>query len=133
MNNTDKAEEYHVMAQLAYYCGHTYGSLGYLNPDIYNEKHNAEKFKRLIDICVEENKMTLVVQHHKEKYNGQFPIWVIIEFFSIVMLSYLYADLKSADQKMIAKKSYHTSSVCLKSWLRCLTDLRNRCAHYRGI
>lgn len=23
------------------------------------------------------------------------------------MLSYLYADLKSADQKMIAKKSYH--------------------------
>ncbi|MFQ7050254.1 hypothetical protein [Agathobacter sp.] len=39
------------------------------------------------------------------------------------MLSYLYADLKSADQKMIAKKSYHTSSVCLKSWLRCLTDL----------
>lgn len=52
MNNTDKAEEYHVMAQLAYYCGHTYGSLGYLNPDIYNEKHNDEKFKRLLDICV---------------------------------------------------------------------------------
>lgn len=77
--------------------------------------------------------MTLVVQHHKEKYNGQFPIWVIIEFFSMGMLSYLYADLKSADQKMIAKKSYHKSSVCLKSWLRCLTDLRNRCAQYRGI
>ncbi|WP_419041775.1 Abi family protein [Holdemanella porci] len=54
---------------------------------------------------------------------SQFPIWVIIEFFSMGMLSYLYADLKSADQKMIAKKSYHTSSVCLKSWLRCLTDL----------
>ena len=125
--------ELYIRTQLAYYCGHTYGALGYLNPDIYNEKHNDEKFKRLLDICVEENKTTLVVQHHKNKYNGQFPIWVIIEFFSMGMLSYLYADLKSADQKMIAKKLYHTSSVCLKSWLRCLTDLRNRCAHYSRI
>ncbi|RGM74952.1 Abi family protein [Agathobacter rectalis] len=56
---------------------------------MYNEKHNAEKFKRLLDICVKENKMTLVMQHHKEKYNGQFPIWVIIEFFSMGMLSHL--------------------------------------------
>lgn len=67
--------------------------------------------------------MTLVVQHHKEKYNGQFPIWVIIEFFSMGMLSYLYADLKSADQKMIAKKSYHTSSVCLISGSSHLNQL----------
>lgn len=49
------------------------------------------------------------------------------------MLSYLYADLKSPDQKQIARELYHTSSVCLKSWLRCLTDLRNRCAHYSRI
>ena len=49
------------------------------------------------------------------------------------MLSYLYADLKSVDQKKIARELYHTSSVCLKSWLRCLTDLRNRCAHYSRI
>ena len=44
----------------------TYGALGYLNPDIYNERHNDDKFKRLLDICIEENKTTLVVQHHKE-------------------------------------------------------------------
>ena len=68
-----------------------------------------------------------------KKYNGHFPIWVIIEFFSMGMLSYLYADLKSPDQKQIARELYHTSSVCLKSWLRCLTDLRNRCAHYSRI
>lgn len=103
----------------------TYGALGYLNPDIYNERHNDDKFKRLLDICIEENKMTLVVQHHKKKYSGHFLIWVIIEFFSMGMLSYLYADLKSVDQKKIARELYHTSSVCLKSWLRCLTDLRN--------
>ena len=125
--------ELYLRTQLAYYCGHAYGALGYLNPDIYNERHNDDKFKRLLDICIEENKTTLVVQHHKKKYNGQFPVWVIIEFFSMGMLSYLYADLKSPDQKQIARELYHTSSVCLKSWLRCLTDLRNRCAHYSRI
>lgn len=89
--------------------------IGMLKPDIYNERHNDDKFKRLLDICIEENKMTLVVQHHKKKYSGQFPIWVIIEFFSMGMLSYLYADLKSVDQKKIARELYHTSSVCLKA------------------
>ena len=46
------------------------------------------------------------------------------------MLSYFYADLQSGDQKYIAKEIYDTSVACLKSWLRCITDLRNRCAHY---
>ena len=66
----------------------------------------------------------------QEKYDGKFPIWVIIEFFSMGMLSYFYADLQSGDQKYIAKEIYDTSVACLKSWLRCITDLRNRCAHY---
>ncbi len=73
--------ELYLRTQLAYYCGHTYGALGYLNADIYNERHNDEKFKKLLGVCIEENKRTLVVQHHKKSYNGQFPIWVIIEFF----------------------------------------------------
>ena len=55
--------ELYLRTQLSYYCGHAYGALGYLNPDIYNERHNDDKFKRLLDICIEENKMTLVVQH----------------------------------------------------------------------
>ena len=45
-------------------------------------------------------------------------------------LSYLYADLLTPDKKQIAATSFNTSADCLQSWLRCLTDLRNRCAHY---
>lgn len=29
-----------------------------------------------------------------EKYGGKFPLWVIIEFFSMGMLSYFYSTLK---------------------------------------
>ena len=42
-----------------------------MNADIYNEKHNDEKFKNLIQVCIEENKRTLVVKHHNVKYNGK--------------------------------------------------------------
>lgn len=85
-----------------------------MNADIYNEKHNDEKFKNLIQVCIEENKRALVVKHHNEKYNGKFPIWVIVEFFSMGMLSYFYADMLSVDQKHIAKALYETSVSCLK-------------------
>lgn len=54
----------------------------------------------------------------------------IIEFFSMGTLSYLYTDLLTPDKKQIASTSFNTSADCLQNWLRCLTDLRNRCAHY---
>ncbi|MBU3193094.1 Abi family protein [Clostridium algidicarnis] len=58
---------------------------------------------------------------------------VIIEFFSVGMLSYFYKDMITEDKKAIAMNLYRTSPVQLESWLRCLTDLRNRCAHYSRI
>ena len=130
LEETGVEYEIYLRTQLAYYSGHNHGALGYMNADIYNEKHNDEKFKNLIQVCIEENKRTLVVKHHNEKHNGKFPIWVIVEFFSMGMLSYFYADMLSVDQKHIAKALYETSVSCLKSWLRCITELRNRCAHY---
>ena len=128
--NAIETIELYLRTQFAYYSAHIHGPLGYMDDHIYNFKHNDKKFKQLLHNCIEENKRTLVVRHHKEKYHGQFPIWVIIEFFSMGMLSYFYSDLQSKDQKQLAKNTYKTSVACLKSWLRCITDLRNRCAHY---
>lgn len=122
--------EFYMRTTLSYYLAHKYGTLGYLDKNTYSRKHNAEKFNEKVDQCIQENKRTLVVKHHREKYGSQFPIWVIIEFFSMGMLSYCYSDLKSEDQKIIARNAFSSSSACINSWLRCLTDLRNRCAHY---
>lgn len=121
--------EVNLRTQLAYYVAHEYGALGYLTEEMFSKKHNVEKFGNKIRLCIEENASTLVVKHHRNMYNGQFPIWVIIEFFSIGMLSYFYKDLITKDKKIIAAK-FKATSRQLESWLRCLTDLRNRCAHY---
>ena len=122
--------ELYARTRLSNFLSENYGALGYLDKSIYTSKHNTEAFNARIQACIDENKRTPVVKHHIQKYEGQFPIWVIIEFFSMGMLSYLYADLQSADKKAIARHSFQTSAECLESWLRCLTDLRHRCAHY---
>lgn len=121
--------EVNVRAILAYYVAHHYGPLGYLNSDMFSNKHQTKRFQEKIQSCIEENARTLVVKHHKSQYDGQFPIWVIIEFFSVGMLSYFYRDLHTKDKKAVAAE-LGTVPNLLESWLRCLTDLRNKCAHY---
>jgi abortive infection bacteriophage resistance protein len=64
-----------------------------------------------------------------EKYGGEFPIWVIVELFSMGELSRFYSDMSKADKKNISAQ-YKTSDKNLSSWLICLTNLRNYCAHY---
>ena len=59
-----------------------------------------------------------------------FPIWVIVELFTLGMLSFFFADLNTQDQKDLARAVFHSTANNIKSWLRCCTDLRNICAHY---
>lgn len=125
--------EFYLRTQFAYYSGHKYGPLGYLEEKNYISKHNHVLFQKKINERIQENQNTNVVKHHFEKYDGKFPIWVIIEFFSLGMLSYFFSDMKNLDKKTIARDLYDTTYDHLSSWTRCLTELRNRCAHYSRI
>ncbi|MDE7047679.1 MAG: Abi family protein [Lachnospiraceae bacterium] len=49
------------------------------------------------------------------------------------MLSHFYRDLITQDRKQIAKSLYNTNYKNLECWMRCITDLRNRCAHYSRV
>ena len=125
--------EVHIRTQLSYYHAHKYGSEGYINSSSFNDKHNHSTYLKHIKTCISENSNTLVVKHHNKHYDGHFPIWVIIDFFSIGMLSYFYRGMKNKDKSKIAKEIYGINYQTLESWLRCITDLRNRCAHYSRI
>ena len=46
------------------------------------------------------------------------------------MLSRFFDDLKTPDKKKMARELYGTTPQNVSSWLHCLTDLRNICAHY---
>lgn len=125
-------EEIEIMlrAQLSYYHAHKYGPLGYKDSNNYSNWHNHEVFNKKIEDDIEQNKNKLAVKHHNEYYGGEFPIWVIIELFTVSQLSFFYSDMLRADKKEIARQLYKTTDKNLSSWLRCFTELRNHCAHY---
>lgn len=121
--------EIYLRSQLSYFHAIKYGSLGYLDPNNFNSRHDSEKFMDNINREISNNKKVLFVKHHVDNYEGQFPIWVISELFTFGMLSYFYNDLKTSDQKILAYQ-FNIHYKDLISWLRCCTDLRNICAHY---
>ena len=84
---------------------------------------------RNVNDSIEERRNTSIVRHHKDKYDGQFPIWVSIEFFSTGMLAYFFRGMKNRDKSYLAESIYHVSYERLQNWLHCLTNLRNACAH----
>lgn len=108
-----------------------YGSLGYLNQSNFNEKHNHLEFlARIEDECVRRNHSSHVIKHHQEKYDGKFPLWVIIEFFTTGSLSKFYTQMIHKDKRFIAREYFKTDYKHLENWLKCLTSIRNKCAHY---
>lgn len=125
--------EISLRAKISYFHAYKYGAEGYKDSKNFNVKHNADSFSDRVEGCIRENRRTPVVTHHQQQYEGRFPIWVLIEFFSIGMLSYFYRDLKNQDKSYLAKEIYGVSYQVLESWLRCLTDLRNKCAHYNRL
>ncbi len=121
--------EFYLRTQLAYFSGHNHGALGYLAASTFSDKHDHEQFLKRVRERIEKNKRTSVVRDHMEKYGGKFPIWVIIEFFSMGMLFNFYRSLQIDEQIFLANEMYGASPKHLKSWFECLRNLRNRCAH----
>ena len=122
--------EVYLRTQLAYYVSQKYGAFGHLSDAMYSRKHDEHNFLGRVKSCVEKNKNSPIIQQSQMKNDGKVPLWILIEFFSMGMLSYFFSDMKAQDQKKIARSVYETGVKQLESWLHCLTDLRNRCAHY---
>lgn len=122
--------EIYLRAKFAYFHAHKYGPLGYMKAESFSNAHDSDKFHETFEREVRNNSRVLFVQHHIEKYDGHFPIWVAVELFTMGMISRFYADLKTPDKKELARALYNTTPRNVVSWLRCVTDLRNICAHY---
>lgn len=115
--------------QISYTLSHKYGPMCYCNPEIFsNEQLHArllEELKSAIDKSHEQ-----FIDHHKNNYDSQFPIWVVTEVVSFSQLSRLYSLLENKDKKEIADTYYKIPYTYLQSWIRSVSVLRNICAHY---
>lgn len=127
--------EIQLRTQIAHHIGMAYGPSGHMVAgnfeDTMNKDHQPihslimENLSREID----RQKNSPFVKHHIDKYNRLFPVWVAVELMSFGSLSSLFSILKTEDQKAIAAL-YNTTPPFLKSWILCLVEVRNICAHY---
>lgn len=129
--------EVFIKTQIAYYHSKTYGSLGYLDSNNFI-KSKADKHENLISLFQQEirsSKDALFVKHHNQNYNGQFPLWVAVELFTLGNISQFYSQMIGADKKAVSRSiteltGYEYQYKQLESLLFCLTHLRNKCAHF---
>jgi len=119
-----------MRANVSNYHALKYGALGYLNEASFDNHHNHKAFLKRIDRMIENNTGEQLVTHHMKKYGGAFPLWVIMELFSFGSLNTFYSDMKVEDKRAIADSAFGLPYRCVESWLQCLSELRNRCAHY---
>ena len=122
--------EQYLKTQISYYVAHKYGAESYLDESMFSRKHNHQVFREKLDTYKRENRNNPVFIHHETHYAGHMPIWAIVDVFTLGTLSIFYADMKTEDKKSIARSSFSTGTKQLESWLRSLTELRNRCAHF---
>lgn len=119
-----------LRTHLSYEIAHKYGATGYLKKGIFQYEKRHDEFIQHIKQQIEKQRREIYIQHHFTKYQGKFPVWVVVEILSLGTLSLLYKNLLPSLQKEIAEKYYGINSKYLTSWLHTLTDIRNICAHH---
>lgn len=122
--------EVSMRTRIAHYFSLKYSPLGYLNNQNFSEKFDHETFLKEIEKCKQNNSRSPVVIHHFRNYGKDLPFWVIVDYFSFGTLSQFYSGMKTEDKKELNTTLIHLQYEKLGGWLRCATDLRNRCAHY---
>ena len=122
--------EINTRTQIAFYLAMKYGSDAFYKEKIFKNKEKYSQIFRNFSTQISRNKKDPVIYHHQKKYEGIFPIWVVIEYFSFNTLSKLYSNLLEVDKKVIAKSFNNANDYLLGQWLHVLSIQRNICAHY---
>ena len=113
---------------IAYEHTKKYGPLGYMVSSNFDDTNYHKSFiEDLTDSIARAD--DLFVEHHKNDYNGVFPLWVAIECTTFGNLSKLYKNLLLADRKLIDTNYAGIGYKKLANWLNVCVHARNIAAH----
>ncbi|WP_165329543.1 Abi family protein [Streptococcus tangpeifui] len=121
--------ELYFRTQVAYHHSAQYGALAYKDRENFNKFHKHDEFMDNLKKELSYRRKDPVYKHHQFKYDGEFPLWVLVEFFSFGMTSKFYADSPSTVQSLIAK-DLNIKTAQVRTYLEVAVVLRNYCAHY---
>lgn len=119
-----------IKTNIAYNISNRHGSDAHTKNEIFKDEKLHSGFLKELDKEVYRNRKESFVKHHKDKYNGKFPIWVIIELASFGMVSRMYSNLIREEQRIISRSWADLDFKLLLGGLPNLAHVRNICAHY---
>ncbi|MGO1950964.1 MAG: Abi family protein [Mycobacteriaceae bacterium] len=70
------------------------------------------------------------VAHYADKYNGDLPIWALVELLGLGQLATLYDGLRDDIATPVAADLGVPDRDLLRSWLAAVNDIRNAAAHH---
>ncbi len=124
-----------LRTQIAHQIALQYGANALEDINHFNDKQNKNGGSiyyliwEHLEKEIKRQKNVSLVKRHSKEFKNDFHVWALVELLSFGNLSSLFSILKDKDQKAIAKL-YNTSPEYLKSWILCLVEVRNICAHY---
>lgn len=124
--------ELYFRTQVVYHHGNKYGALAYKEAINFNKFHKHDEFLEDIEKELSHRQKSPIYKHHQRKYDGEFPIWVLVEFFTFGMTSKFFADSPIDIQQEIAK-NVGIKSTQVRTYLEVAVVLRNYCAHYNRL
>ena len=128
--------EVRVKSVYAYEFAKMYGPTSYTDPANFKSGMTDQELKNILEKPTEMRQKRLNDELFLKHYQGVdlLPIWIFIELFTFGDISRIYAvssdELKRAVLVSLRKDHKNTNNFSyLESNLRCLTTLRNFCAH----
>lgn len=115
-------------AYLAYYHARTYGPIGYMNNQNFEDELHHAKFLTDLHRALKRSADVFVI-HHRENKDGVFPIWAAIEEMSFGTLSMFYKNMLKEDRAAIAKEFYGIPRDYVETYMQCAVVARNIAAH----
>ena len=86
-------------------------ALGYYKEESFEDIDRFHKFESDYKFAIEEyGDKEVFVKHHKDIYEGKFPIWVLVELLTFGSLSRLFKNLTSEVRDEICRNNYGKSN-----------------------
>lgn len=116
---------------LTYHIAMNYGPFGHVDAGNFAPEFEHARF--LQELSEEEMRSReTFVTHYRNKYTSEshLPVWMATELISFGTMSKMYKFLRPDIQRAIAKE-YGVAGDIFKTWLHCLSYVRNNCAHHK--
>lgn len=124
--------EISMRTQIIYNWAMTYGSHWHNNPNLYRDPVLFAKHITSVNEEVSRGKEAFI-EHYLNKYTipPEPPSWMSLEVASFGLLSQIFLNLKSGNEKKAVTRYFGLKDVTiLENWMYCFSSVRNICAHH---